>query len=397
MASRLKRRIPVIFGGVGGATGSSTMAAIGRMLRWGVGAATGSATTAYVGSSSGSSGGFTAETDFSAPPSTSYVNGATVTITDTQSRFGTKPNGAKPVTYYDFSAGTLTPNTTHSRTATAYAFSTGNEISTAVVPTNGTYCVRMDVATAPSTSSHGPRAMHVGPDRWYVFRKRYTAFNIVTDKKPPDGTFANGTFNWKTQRLWVTAGSSGYPSLYVGYQGAEGLGSGRMPYETLNENPTGDSRAFGSPPQRPNVWETVEWFGEPSTINLFDARMNYIVNGEAAVAPAARWRTRTTALPDTAQYLFFDQVSNGTDAGPNYVYSTDIYVDDSWCRVLVSDEATWVDSDSGSADREIQLPTAWAGNSITFTMRFGELSSLAGKYLWVVTSDGTALKIGRFT
>jgi hypothetical protein len=25
------------------------------------------------------------------------------------------------------------------------------------------------------------------------------------------------------------------------------------------------------------------------------------------------------------------------------------------------------------------------------------LSSLAGKYLWVVTSDGTALKIGRFT
>jgi hypothetical protein len=43
------------------------------------------------------------------------------------------------------------------------------------------------------------------------------------------------------------------------------------------------------------------------------------------------------------------------------------------------------------------LPTAWAGNSITFTMRMGALSSFSGNYLYVVKSDGTALKIGRFT
>jgi hypothetical protein len=49
MASRLKRRIPVIFGGVGGATGSSTMAAIGRMVRGVIGAAAGTGASAAFG------------------------------------------------------------------------------------------------------------------------------------------------------------------------------------------------------------------------------------------------------------------------------------------------------------------------------------------------------------
>jgi hypothetical protein len=59
MASRLKRRIPIIFGGSGGATGLSTAASIGRMVRGVLGASAGAASSAYVGSSSGSSGGLT--------------------------------------------------------------------------------------------------------------------------------------------------------------------------------------------------------------------------------------------------------------------------------------------------------------------------------------------------
>jgi hypothetical protein len=144
------------------------------------------------------------------------------------------------------------------------------------------------------------------------------------------------------------------------------------------------------------VWETVEWYSEPSTIGVKDARCNYTVNGKSTHQPS-RWMTRSSAYPLPQRYLFFDQVSNGTDAGPNYTYHTDIYIDDSWCQVFISDESAWTVSTTHSAQDRKTIPTAWADGQIQFVVRKGAHASLAGKYLYVRKSDETVLRIGRFS
>jgi hypothetical protein len=109
--------------------------------------------------------------------------------------------------------------------------------------------------------------------------------------------------------------------------------------------------------------------------------------------------TYTAAGRDSSYSAAFDKVFShqfeGLDGTTSrHLYYDIISVDDSLCRVMVSDASSW--STASTRALEIQIPTAWSASSITFTIRRGALS-LTGKYLYVVKSDGSALRIGQFS
>ena len=84
-------------------------------------------------------------------------------------------------------------------------------------------------------------------------------------------------------------------------------------------------------------------------------------------------------------------------------------MDDSWCRVLVSDEPNYRDYQEAIASavdpaypgpmvtRDPQLVTEWSPHQIECTLRIGGRASFVGEFLYVVTDSDVQLKIGEFT
>jgi hypothetical protein len=88
--------------------------------------------------------------------------------------------------------------------------------------------------------------------------------------------------------------------------------------------------------------------------------------------------------------LAVHNVIEGTDgwwpleAGHRYRVD-DLYIDDSWCRVMVGDNADF----TSCTLREIQIPTAWdsGGGSVSCVLNQGEFASFSGKHLFVCIND----------
>jgi hypothetical protein len=68
----------------------------------------------------------------------------------------------------------------------------------------------------------------------------------------------------------------------------------------------------------------------------------------------------------------------------SYVYFDDVYIDDSWARVVIADQPTL----EASTHREIQIPSAWSDTSVTITVNQGSFPSLVGAYLYIIDSNG---------
>jgi len=78
-------------------------------------------------------------------------------------------------------------------------------------------------------------------------------------------------------------------------------------------------------------------------------------------------------------------VSTGTGGdGNNHFYIDDAYIDNTWARVMIGNNATF----ANCTHREIQIPTNWDNNSITFTVNQGAFQDGDNAYLFVVDADG---------
>ena len=75
-------------------------------------------------------------------------------------------------------------------------------------------------------------------------------------------------------------------------------------------------------------------------------------------------------------------VTNGGDYADTYW--DDVYIDNSWARVEIGDSSTY----ANCTHREMQIPSAWSGTSVTVTVNQGSHSSFTGKYLFVVDEEG---------
>ena len=96
-----------------------------------------------------------------------------------------------------------------------------------------------------------------------------------------------------------------------------------------------------------------------------------------------------------AHYVVDGTDPSGRPEAPagSYVQYAYIYVDDSWCRVMITNSSTY----GSETVREIQIPSAWSDTSVTFYFRKGMLDSLSGAALWIIDNTNTWHYVGSFT
>lgn len=222
----------------------------------------------------------------------------------------------------------------------------------------------------------------------YLFNWKY--IRCVADDGIPDGDFVlpagyggstsvpppwDGQFDgwWETQGLYNSSNQvqTGYESLRVPYQ----------------------------------EWHTDEFWCQQSSLDTADGYMQYGMNGvwPSNMQVCTRFvGTQGGTGAAGINRISLQQYSNGGGQPGTDVYYDALYVDDSLCRIFISDELSYQDKSTypdSEVLREVCIPTAWdsGGGSITAILRHGAFASLTGKCLYVVDSSGNAYKIGQFS
>lgn len=297
-------------------------------------------------------------------------NGSVITISG--SGFGAKAN-PKPLYFWDYSRGLASSNLGRNTLNTA----TNGTISTSVVAPGSAQALAFDMSS--TTTAFGPGGTSDGipfsSSSLYVWQKKYYNFDLVADSA------ANG-MNLKFFRLWYMWTHD----IYAGYQGSMGAASGRtMPEQTQ------ELAKWWTMPFEGRRWITEEYEYRASDVGTQNGKLNYTRDGVSAWERATGFSTRTSTHSQLYNGLFFDQISNNQLSPGKMLYADAIYVDDTWQRVLISDEPTWQSVVYGSGTkrkREIQVPVAWNDTSIQVTLRTGSLGTISGRYLYVIGPDG---------
>lgn len=296
----------------------------------------------------------------------SVVHGSQTTITG--QFFGSKTPAA-PRYWADFESGTGLSSFSLSQSWTSESPLEHTNVNER---RRSTGAIRSDVAAAGGAV---PYVENMNSERWYMFVKRYYALDIIADKGP------NG-FNLKVNRMWAGFAADNHNNIYVNWQGDDGWGSGRAFNEYTSVS--GGAQWFHNILFTPNQWVTDEIVYAASDVGVQNGIFDYFRDGTPAWNDR-QWQTRTQSLPNAYNMFFFDQVSNGTGPGPLWIYYDDIYMDDTWARVMVCDSPFW----SRCQKKEIQIPTSWTDNQIEFIVNLGDLDvNTQSGYLYVVTSEG---------
>lgn len=77
----------------------------------------------------------------------------------------------------------------------------------------------------------------------------------------------------------------------------------------------------------------------------------------------------------------------------NWRYYDDCFLSNTLARIVIVDGSTF----DSSTMHEIQIPTAWTNESVTFNCRKGAHKDLSGKSVFIVTPDNIPTKVGTFT
>jgi hypothetical protein len=134
-------------------------------------------------------------------------------------------------------------------------------------------------------------------------------------------------------------------------------------------------------------WSHIQGYFQESSPGAKDGVMRMWVDGELAVDKAVATRTSSATRWESiflGQYFGHDADADCAAYGDAYTYWDDVYLDTTQARVEIGDASTY----ATSRHREIQLPTAWSGSSITITLNEGTFPGLSGLYLYVTDSAG---------
>ncbi|MGH1540828.1 MAG: hypothetical protein ACRBHB_10435 [Arenicella sp.] len=297
--------------------------------------------------------------------------------------FGAKSE-AKPLLWADFNEQ-FQPSSKGRRTSwNSTTIPTIRELSTAMSAPNATQALRFNHAASSDAvlglhnirNSSGQRTQNL-----YMFVRKLYAYDIVEDKRPPDSQYPDGTFNLKTYRFWGDingSGNIGHNTIYWGYQGAFGYDEAA----TVTENTEGGVKYSSELLHQKDTWLTQELVYDAGTLGNKDGLFDIYQDGKKWLSETYNFITHNANHPHKYEDFFFDQVSNGTDAGPNYVYYDEIYMDTSLQRVVICDAELY----ANCSKRAIQIPTAWTDSSISIELNLGEFSHF-GKPLWLYVFD----------
>jgi len=319
------------------------------------------------------------------------VDGGTVTING--SNFGTKPNGVGPMFYWEFGKGSVALGA-GSRGSFTGSWTTNAALLQNTVAPNRTHSVEMDLAVIGSSNSMHTGIIDLGsvPDMYMFERSRFDQDGV--------DMFAFATdYNIKEHRYSAVTGFNNIFSpneaTFNGIRGNPRLGS-----ENVGEGTHFFSSSVGAVfGLRKNEWKTDEWQFHQGDVDVSEGTIKMMRNGTVHTHSPNGGATFVTRVPAAPDLMFrFAYMQSARESGGK-VFSDLLYLDDSFCHGIISEEATW---ESATIDpelffvREPQIPTAWADTQTRFTIRQGIFASLIGLYFYIIDSAGVSQKIGQF-
>jgi hypothetical protein len=302
------------------------------------------------------------------------TQGATVTIAG--SGFGIK-DPAPPLIWADFEDGTLNPSKfgqrkrwSGSMSHSHFALTTENQAPHSHFSALGTYTPEVRSFSFEIIKSREEG----GWTKVYNYQKRFYDF----------GNTANQNF-WSLQ-----AGDSESTSFYGSWEPEVG-----RCYNTAEGYMGGVRGSYQGVPYDTDEWLTEEfiWQFEGGTGRNLDGTKgpggtgiwDYTQNGK-------RVQHRDNVFNGTVHptRLFTDNYVASAPPDGSKVYMDDIYIDDTYARVMIGNAPTL----AGSTIREIQIPSSWSEASIRVRLNLGSFLDLDQAFLYVFDSNGAVNKKG---
>lgn len=256
------------------------------------------------------------------------------------SGFGTKTN-VKPLVWLDYET---------ENDAALY------RLNIDTLKSNGTIVPEINKSTnkvlkfdLKSHASGGPEQLPFNSNYLYVSMRRFYNFDMTNPELLASA--GGGGLNLKPFRLWTEWSSKVKAhSILFGYQGKEGIESGRITPELTEEFSqwTGSTVKF-----KPFVWFTQEYLYNSSELNVRNGLLQIYTDGKKG--GSRPMTTITTLYPEKYKFLFFDQVSNYNLLTPLEVYYDDIYIDDTHARIVLNNAP----SPSDYSQTYPLIPVAW--------------------------------------
>lgn len=381
---------------------------------------------------SGAPSGFTPAPGFSLSSQSAFSDGSSITVTGPAGSFGTKPYAAAPLLWAPMETQ-LNPSSL-GRVTSWGAPNQGLTFSSAGGPTG-----RGAASGAGSPSSGG---INTGANNWTLgfdidqwsdaptgyavnsFGQKFYVYHYVwRNFGHLNGTGSGGTpsnYNTKNIRFWSRTGGIGSseatPDMYVPPSNGRFTVEEKVDWLPSPDYNISQSLIEASENQT-NTWYSEEFLTHSnSNASTADANIMWYSTGINSGEPFVSfpnttyqensWKFLTDATETSGGYGTMlrvypaHYVVDGTDpsgrpeapAG-SYVQYAYIYVDDSWCRVMITNSSTY----GSETVREIQIPSAWSDTSVTFYFRKGMLDSLSGAALWIIDNTNTWHYVGSFT
>lgn len=299
-------------------------------------------------------------------------NGGTVTISG--SGFGSK-TPAKPIYWADFETS-LNPTALGQR-QTWERINPQTQLSKHITPPNSRQSARWNAgwdAGWPPVSDAAEFVMFGKFEKVYIYAKRNYDYDLR----------CCGGVNHKIFRFWTLQPSNN--NMHTGYHHLRG-GDGRTGCEG-----TATFTHWHEDKLPDHQWLTQEVIYKTGSINGNDGVYRFFQNGKA-ITDRADHRMRTTQQPNMyEQFGLQDDISNETKVRDDWwIYYDDIYMDNTWARVMIGDAPTL----ATSRRREIQIPVSWSDTAITIRVNQGALPTIKGPfYLYVVDSQGRVNRRG---
>ena len=186
----------------------------------------------------------------------------------------------------------------------------------------------------------------------------------------------------KHWRINNGGGGVGYPSYL--YSRTDGWGRYQYTYPSGSDCGTAGSGSWYDSVSD-NIfgqWIFIELVADFGTVGGSDGSIHIFVNG-VDQGGKDNYTLLTSASCPMNAVRFGEYIQDSTGTLTNYF--DDIYVDNTWARVIIGNASSF----SSCTQRELQRASAWADGSVSITVNRGGFSESASAYLYVVEDDGT--------
>jgi len=209
--------------------------------------------------------------------------------------------------------------------------------------------------------------------RMYIFKKEKLNFLVTGPGQ-----------NWKSWRMWPAG--NGYPNIYMS------TSHGRIFVEEIG----GDGGYWSDIAPTTTGWQTQEIIFQASSMNQKNGRLTIRYDGRTVGDGSIMSRSSSRPALMQWNYVVHGVAANEASWSPgwnsgNRLWADDIYVDNTWARVILGNAATY----SACSKLEVQIPISWNDGSISMMARTGGVfAQNSTAYLYVFDRDGSVNNAG---